>query len=170
DTLAEQRAEPDFLARERLLDRLYPGHPYGRLTATEKSLLSLERKDVVSFAAERHALSHATLVLAGAAPPERLIGAAERAFGSLPRLAGSAARRVSPAPRISGFSLHLVNRPGSVQTNLLYARPAIPRSSERYPAAVVSNQSLGGGASSRLFHVLREERALTYGAYSSLSP
>jgi predicted Zn-dependent peptidase len=34
----------------------------------------------------------------------------------------------------------------------------------------VANQSLGGGASSRLFHVLREERGLTYGAYSSLSP
>ena len=34
DVLAEQRSEPDFLARERLLDRLYPDHPYGRLTAT----------------------------------------------------------------------------------------------------------------------------------------
>ncbi|HQR46727.1 MAG TPA: insulinase family protein, partial [Thermoanaerobaculia bacterium] len=38
DTLTEQRSEPDFLARERLLDRLYPGHPYGRLTPTERGL------------------------------------------------------------------------------------------------------------------------------------
>ena len=31
-TLQEQRSEPDFLARERLYDRLYPGHPYGTVS------------------------------------------------------------------------------------------------------------------------------------------
>jgi zinc protease len=170
DALTEQRSEPDFLARERLLDRLYPGHPYGRLTATEKGLLALTRDDVAAFAAEKHVLARATIILAGAADPERLIAVAERTFGSLPRGATPPAPEVPPAPRIDGFSIHLVHRPGSVQTNLLFARPAIRRNSERYPSAIVANQSLGGGASSRLFHVLREERGLTYGAYSSLSP
>jgi predicted Zn-dependent peptidase len=56
-----------------------------------------------------------------------------------------------------------------VQTNLLYARAALQRRSPRFPAALAANQALGGGASSRLFRVLREERSLTYGAYSSLA-
>ena len=168
-TLQEQRSEPDFLARERLYDRLYPGHPYGTVTPTEKGLLSLTRDDVAEFARRRLSLSGATLVLSGSSDPDTLLAAAERAFAGLPRAAGEPPPAVPPPPRVSGFSIHLVNRPGSVQTNLLFARPAIARKSPRFPAAVVANQSLGGGASSRLFHVLREERGLTYGAYSSLA-
>jgi zinc protease len=168
-TLQEQRSEPDFLARERLYDRLYPGHPYGTVTPSEKGLLALTRDDIVDFARRRLSLSGATLVLAGAARPDVLLAAAARAFAGLPRTAGEPGAAVPPPPHLSGFSIHLVNRPGSVQTNLLFARPAIARRSPRFPAAVVANQSLGGGASSRLFHVLREERSLTYGAYSSLS-
>lgn len=168
-TLQEQRSEPDFLARERLYDRLYPGHPYGTVTPTEKGLAALTRDDVLVFARERLSLAGATLVLAGAADPAALLAAAGRAFGGLATASSGAGRPVPPPPRISGFSIHLVNRPGSVQTNLLFARPAIARNNPRFAAAVVANQSLGGGASSRLFHVLREERSLTYGAYSSLA-
>jgi predicted Zn-dependent peptidase len=168
-TLQEQRSEPDFLARERLYDRLYPGHPYGTVTPSEKGLLALTRDDVAGFAARRFRLAGATLVLAGAPAPEALLAAATRAFGGLPRAAADAGPAIPAPPRISGFSIHLVNRPGSVQTNLLFARPAIARRSPLFPAAVVANQSLGGGASSRLFHVLREERGLTYGAYSSVA-
>jgi zinc protease len=169
DVLAEQRSEPDFLARERLLDRLYPGHPYGRLTATEKGLETLTRDEIAAFAATRFSLSHATLILAGAADPDTLLRSASRAFSGLAAGVRAPAEKVPPPPRVDGFSIHLVNRPGSVQTNLLFARPALARRSPRFTTAVVANQSLGGGASSRLFHVLREERSLTYGAYSSLS-
>ena len=84
DTLKEQRSQPDFLAHERLLDRLYPGHPYGRLTPTERGLAATNRDDVARFAAERLSLGGATLLLAGSAGPDRLISAAEKAFGGLP--------------------------------------------------------------------------------------
>ncbi|MGE5717162.1 MAG: M16 family metallopeptidase [Acidobacteriota bacterium] len=169
DVLAEQRSEPDFLARERLLDRLYPGHPYGRLTATEKGLEALTRDGVAGFAASRFSLANATLILAGAADPDVLLRAGTSAFEGLPGGNVVPGPPVPPPPQIGGFSIHLVHRPGSVQTNLLYARPALRRGSPRFPAALAANQALGGGASSRLFHVLREERGLTYGAYSSLA-
>jgi predicted Zn-dependent peptidase len=169
DVLAEQRSEPDFLARERLLDRLYPGHPYGRLTATEKGLEALTRDSVAAFAANRFSFAGATLILAGAADPDALLRAGARAFEGLSAGSGVPAAAVPAPPHTDGFSIHLVHRPGSVQTNLLYARPALQRRSPRFTAALAANQSLGGGASSRLFHVLREERSLTYGAYSSLS-
>ena len=170
DTLIEQRSQPDFLAHERLLDRLYPGHPYGRLTPTERGLSGATRDDVSRFAAGRLSLAGATVLLAGASGPDRLLAAAEKAFGGLPLPPASPPPAVPDPPAIRDFTVHLVHRAGSVQTNLLYARPAIPRNHPRYLAALAANQSLGGGASSRLFHVLREERGLTYGAYSSLAP
>ena len=170
DTLTEQRAQPDFLAHERLLDRLYPAHPYGRLTPTERGLASVTRDDAARFAGERLSLGRGTLLMAGAAAPDRLLAAADRELGGLPRPVTPDPPGVPDAPAIPDFTVHLVHRPGSVQTNLLFARPAIARSHPRYLTALAANQSLGGGASSRLFHVLREERGLTYGAYSSLSP
>ena len=170
DTLKEQRSQPDFLAHERLLDRLYPGHPYGRVTPSERGLAAASRDDVTRFAAERLSLHHATLLLAGSAREDRLLAAAEKAFGSLPIAPAGPAPVVPEAPPVRDVTVHLVHRPRSVQTNLLFARPAIARNHPRYIPALVANQSLGGGASSRLFHVLREERSLTYGAYSTLSP
>jgi zinc protease len=170
DLLTEQRSEPDFLARERLLDRLYPGHPYGRLTATEDGLSALTREDVDRHYRRHCTLTGATLIMVGAAQPERLLAAAVRALGGVGATAKNGIPPMPPAPIVRDFTVHLVNRPGSVQTNLLFARPATRRADVRYAAAIVANQSLGGGASSRLFHVLREERSLTYGAYSSLAP
>ncbi|MFI5180837.1 MAG: M16 family metallopeptidase [Thermoanaerobaculia bacterium] len=170
DTLTEQRSEPAFLARERLLDRLYPGHPYGRLTPSEHGLLALSRNDVARFAKERLSLAGATFLVAGSADPDRLLSAAEKAFGGLPVPARVPVSPVPDAPAVGDFTIHIVHRTGSVQTNLLFARPAVPRNHPRYLELLAANQSLGGGASSRLFNVLREEKGLTYGAYSSLSP
>jgi zinc protease len=170
DMLVEHRSEPDFLARERLLDRLYPGHPYGRLTPSEHGLMALTRDDAARFASERLSLAGATLLVSGSADPDRLLLSCEKAFGGLPVPERVAAPPVPAAPSVRDFTLHIVHRTGSVQTNLLFARPAVPRSHARYLELLAANQSLGGGASSRLFNVLREEKGLTYGTYSSLSP
>jgi zinc protease len=170
DSLREQRSEPDFLGRERLLAELYRGHPYERLAATEKGLAALTTGDVREFYSSRFGFGNATLVLVGAGNEEALLAAAVRAFAAAP--AGPAPAWVPPVPptALQGLSFHLIDRKEAVQTNLLFARPAIKRADPDYAAAVVANQSLGGGASSRLFHVLREERGLTYGTYSSVSP
>src|SRR5205814_9183874 len=116
DLLTEQRSEPDFLARERLLDRLYPGHPYGRLTATEDGLSALTREDVERHYRRHCTLTGATLIMVGAAPPERLLAAAARALGGASRTAKNGIPPMPPAPIVRDFTGHLVNRPGSVQT------------------------------------------------------
>jgi len=170
DALVEQRSEPDFLGRERLLAELYPGHPYGRLAATERGLAALTPDDVRSFFGRRFSSGSATIVLVGPGPEESLLTAAEKAFGSLPAaVVEPPVPTVPMAPR-PGLALHLIERKDAVQTNILFARPALRRSDPFFLPAVVANQSLGGGASSRLFHVLREERGLTYGTYSSVAP
>jgi predicted Zn-dependent peptidase len=65
-------------------------------------------------------------------------------------------------------SVTLVSRPHSAQTRVAVGIRTIPRSDERFLALRVANQVLGGGASSRLFINLREDKGYTYGAYSIL--
>jgi zinc protease len=64
--------------------------------------------------------------------------------------------------------LHIVNRPGSVQTTLRMGNLAIDRRHEDYFALTIANRILGGGSSGRLFLNLREEKGYTYGIYSQL--
>jgi zinc protease len=73
-----------------------------------------------------------------------------------------------PSPQ-TARRVFLVNRPNSVQTTLALGSIAIDRRSTDYMAMVVMNHVIGGGASSRLFLNLREEKGYTYGVYSDFS-
>jgi predicted Zn-dependent peptidase len=63
----------------------------------------------------------------------------------------------------------LVNRPNSVQTNLMMGNLAIDRRSPDYVALTVMNEVLGAGSTARLFNNLREDKGYTYGAYSGFT-
>ena len=64
----------------------------------------------------------------------------------------------------------LVNKAGAVQSviNITYPVELHPASDDALKVKVLNN-ILGGGSSARLFRNLREDKAFTYGAYSSLS-
>ena len=72
-------------------------------------------------------------------------------------------------PARDAAQIYLVNRPGSVQSNILVGGVAIqPDNPDYYPLQVL-NKILGGGTDARLFQILREEKGWTYGAYSQLA-
>jgi predicted Zn-dependent peptidase len=62
--------------------------------------------------------------------------------------------------------IHLINRPGSVQTVLQLGTLGIERTSPDYFSLLVMDKIVGGGPSARLFMNLREDKGYTYGAYS----
>ena len=68
----------------------------------------------------------------------------------------------------SGRGIFLVDRPGSVQTDVEIGNIAISRMDSDYVPMVVMDRIVGGGASARLFMNLREIHGYTYGAYSQL--
>ncbi len=63
-------------------------------------------------------------------------------------------------------SLHFVDVPGAKQSVINIGYLSIPRNNPDFYKADAANFMLGGGASARLFMVLREEKGFTYGAYS----
>jgi len=70
-------------------------------------------------------------------------------------------------PEVRGVTYHIVDRPASVQSNLLVAGRGVPRNNPDLRELGVVNSVLGGGFSGRLFGNLRERHGFTYGAYSS---
>jgi len=65
--------------------------------------------------------------------------------------------------------IFLVDRPGSVQSNILAGGLSLRRSDPDEIPLEVANRVLGGGSAARLFMNLREEKGYTYGAYSRVS-
>jgi zinc protease len=72
-------------------------------------------------------------------------------------------------PRAEKRSVHIVNRPGSVQSEIRIGHPGVTRTDPDYFALLVMNSILGGAFTSRLNMNLREKQGFTYGVQSSFA-
>jgi zinc protease len=142
-------------------------HPYG--TESEGNEISLPRiglSDVTSFNAAHYTPGQMLVVCVGdlsMAKFERLI---ESTFGDWEGTPG-AATPVASVPPARSPEILIIDRPGSVQSEIRMGRLAIRRNAPEYQSALVLNRILGGQFNSRLNANLREKRGLTYGAWSS---
>ncbi len=166
----QARADPARLADESFLRELYAdGVPYGRLSAgTPDSVEPLGVADARAFHAGRYAPDVADLVIAGAFEPDAALRLAEAVLGDW---SGSApGHRPIDARARGGRRVVLVDRPGSVQSELRVGLVGIDRRHPRYFEAIVLGALLGGVFGSRLNIRLREELGYTYGARSHFDP
>ncbi len=159
--------QPDVIADRAFRAALYGRHPYGR-SPTPSGVQAISKADLVAFHRARLRPSGALLVLAGdvtLAEARRLAAAAFQGWTGTPPTAAP-----SPAAPARGKpELVLVHRPGSVQSNIVVGNLSFLPTDPRSYAATVANQVLGGGAASRLFMILREQKIWTYGAYSQFT-
>jgi zinc protease len=162
------RSQPEQIARDALVRRLFGRHPYGRGMPQPEAVAR------VSAPALRELHQHSirphgsVLVVVGDVGVRRVAEAAEKAFGtwSKGRRAGRARLDPPASPRQS--RLLLVDRPGAVQSNIRLAGPAIPRSHPDFPALALTNAIYGGYFTSRLVDNIRERRGYTYSPGSSI--
>jgi predicted Zn-dependent peptidase len=165
-TIAAEKQEPDQLAGKLAARVVYGAqHPYGRFR-TEASVKAIARDDLVKFHETWFAPNNATLAIVGDVDPAAILAKVEKAFASwqrkdLPKV------DVAAPPETKGLTIHLVDRPGSVQSNIVVTRLGPSRSGPDTPEINVMNATLGGGFSGRLFQNLREKHGWTYGAYSA---
>ncbi len=165
-SLQAEQGQPQAIANRHFRKLLYGDmHPYGR-SSTPESVRALTRDDLVAFRDRALTADGALLVLAGRITRDEAERLAQRHFSALPT--GSAVVvdfpevADAPSPRIV-----LVNRPGSAQSVISIGNPGVRPGDPDYFPLVVMDRVLGGGADSRLFRILREEKGWTYGAYSS---
>ena len=170
--LAEGKQQPATIASKLRGKLLYGSdHPYGAFP-TEESLGGLQRADLVKFHDEYFSPDNATLAVVGDIRADEVVPLVEKAFAEW-RVASADTSRQPTFPDLpklpAKITVHLVDRPGSVQSNILVCARGVERNNHDVPELGVLNSTLGGGFSGRLFQNLRERHGYTYGSSSAFS-
>ena len=168
--LAQEITTPDAIAnRVRQAVTYGTMHPYGELM-TEASLEAISLEVVKSVYDTYFVPNRSYLVMVGDLQDEEARRLATQYFGDWEEK--EVAVPTYPTPqRPTGVTVNFVPRPGSVQSNVIltHAIELQPGTKESIRAGLL-DQALGTGFNSRLLSNLREDKAYTYGAYSSISP
>ena len=162
-----QNSNPGAIAARTFNRALYGSLPYGQ-SATPQSVQALTRDDIVAFHSRRVKPRGALLVVAGdidLATATRLATAAFKGWTG----AGAAVPALGTPKAPAKTKIILVNRPSSVQANILVGYPSFTATDPRRYALAVANRVLGGGAHARLFTILREQKSWTYGSSSAIA-
>lgn len=167
-TLRYQRTQPHFLARERYAQVIFGNHPYSRIAPTEESVNAMTPDTLREFHARYYTPNNSLLVVVGAVSRKHLQQTVERAFaGWGPK--GVTHEKFEAPPSRRQRTVHIVDRPGSVQVNLLIGH-LVPRpNAPDFLPLEVTNAALGGRAGSRLFLNVREQKGFAYDVGSHLS-
>ncbi|MEN8375911.1 MAG: pitrilysin family protein [Gemmatimonadota bacterium] len=169
-SLLQRRKDPRSLASDMSARFTFaPRVPYGRPAAgTRTTVSAIERDDVVAFYRSAFGPGHAALVIVGDIAPRVAVDAARRQFGDWAEDVGEALR-FDVEPRVDRTTVFLVDRPGSVQSELRITDIGVERAHPDYLSIRVMNTVLGGAFTSRLNMNLRERNGFTYGARSGFS-
>ncbi len=142
----------------------YPGQSLGQPTlGSLESLTPLTTQDLRRYVSSHYTGSRAVLAAAGAISHEQLLTLAQTHLASLPK---AAPMTTAPARYTGGDALE--DREIE-QLHLCFGLEGVGVTDPLFPAQTLLSLMLGGGTSSRLFHEVREERALAYtvSAFSS---
>lgn len=163
--LVQQRGFPGFLAEERFRRAIYGSHAASRIATTAEALEKITPAVLAAWHKERYAPQNAILGFAGDVSAKEILPKLEKWLGGW---AKTDLKEMLPADAepAAGKKIYVVDRPASVQTNLVAGNLAINRRDPDYIPLVVMNRVLGEGPASRLFLNLREEKGYTYGVYS----
>lgn len=167
-SLTLQRTNPDFLGSERFSKVVFGSHPYSVVSPTPESVSRLTRQDLIDFHAKQYLPNVSTLVVVGDFDTEKMKQLIATKFGDW-KSGTAPATTLEQPPQIKGTKIYLIDRPGSVQSNVKVGNLGIRKNDPDYFATMVANQILGGSANSRLFLNIREQKGYTYGAYSGFS-
>ena len=151
-----------------------PDERSSRPTAgTRDTVAAITRDDVAAFHAREVSPVGATLVLAGDLDDVDAFAAIEAALGGWSAPEGWEAPPEPVAARTAANRdrVVLVDRPGSVQTELIVATPGPDRRvDDGWAPYPVLGFVLGGSPNARVDAVLREEKGYTYGIRSVFRP
>ena len=175
--LLQARAEPRRRVEEAFIGAIYgPASPYRRPAGgVAETVTGLDVDRLAAAWARGFDPARMTLIVAGdtsGVPGDGgPVGLADRLFGGWTAAGGAAGGgAISAAPAVGARTIKVLDRPGSVQTELRVGHIGVPRRIDDYAGLSVMSAILGGLFNSRLNMKLREEKGYTYGASAGFDP
>jgi predicted Zn-dependent peptidase len=162
-------SSPEVIASEALRGRLFAGHPYATPTPRPGELLKVSPATVRRLHPVLLNPVSAHLVVVGDVAPARAGAEAEQRLGPWLEMRGRPGKTVPGVAPPRPGPLVVVDRPGSVQSNLRIGAPAPGRLDPDGPAAALANLVFGGTFASRLVGNLRERHGYTYSPRSTIN-
>lgn len=161
---------PEYLADRELRQRLFGAHPYSRTPMGELSDVDSLKVDEVATWWKTHVRPDTTvLYVAGDVKPDEVFAAAKTCFGDWKSEGPRPDSKLPEMPKAGSTQIVLVDRPGSVQSQIRVGHVGVTRNDPDYFNSLVLSQVLGGGFNSRLNKAIRIDKGLTYGARGGLS-
>jgi zinc protease len=161
--IAAAKKQPSSLASNLMGKVIFGDHPYGSFP-TEESVKSITRDAIADFHKTWFLPNNASLVIVGDVQPDAIIAKVQKAFAGWKKNDFPLIKQSPPPATLSGVTIHLFDRPESVQSNIIVCHTAPGRNFPDLPELNVVNSTLGGGFSGRLFQNLREKNGYTYGS------
>lgn len=154
---------PDELVHDIFTHSLWPGHPLGRaVQGTLDSVRAISRDAILDYYQRHYIPGNVVVAVAGHIPHEQAAEEMARRFNGH-RPAEAPGMVPASAPLAQGRTFRDKN---IEQVHICLGGEGLPLGDERAYTLHLLNNILGGGASSRLFQEIREERGLAYSVYA----
>jgi zinc protease len=142
-------------------------HPYASFAATAEEIARLTVADCRAFHKRWYTARNTFVVVAGDAAPDAARALVQKAFTGFAGGDAPAISFVDPVPP-DGRKVTLVDRPGSIESEVFVGALGPARTDHAFAAFAVANQILGGGVNGRLFADLREKRGLAHATHAQV--
>ena len=168
--LHQREMDPASLASDWAAELFHAPHvPYSRpVGGSLESVGRFGSEEAADLAVERYRPHGGGLVVVGDVDTDEVADLAARVLSGWDGQAPGG-RDFAVAPRFPGATVHVVDRPGAVQSEIRVGHPGVEMNHPDYHALIVMNTVLGGAFTSRLNLNLRERHGFTYGVRSGFA-
>ncbi len=163
-------ASPEYLAEKEFRQRLYGEHPYSRTAVGEiEDVNALVVGDLKKWHETFVRPDEAVLIFAGDIKKDRAAELAKKTLGNWRVEEEKPQRDIARMPKAPKTHIYLVDRPGSIQSQIRVGHLGITRRDDGYFVSRVVSSYFGYAFNSRLNQTIRVEKGLTYGAFGGYS-
>jgi predicted Zn-dependent peptidase len=164
--LTQAKDQPVVVGAQVFAKVLYgDAHPYGQ-RATETSIKTITRDDVVAFQKAYYQPGRAIVTVVGDVTPAKVKTSVEKSLAAWSKGGDKPSFDYPKLPELQPAKIYLIDKPGAAQSVFNIGLPGPPRNTPDYFALQVLNTILGGQFQSRLNANIREQKGYSYGVNS----
>lgn len=166
--LSQLKDDAGFLASSVFEKKLFEGSKYGHnIFGDSSKIKNITQDKIKNFHRTNFGFNNSFIIIVGETPKEIIKEVLNKYFGSWNSYAEQETPEIKPTQNKA--SLYFTSKKDAAQSEIVLGNISTGRKSDDFFAKIILNTILGGQFSSRLNHVLREEKGYTYGINSSFN-